>query len=126
MPSVRHLAFGKIYLEDGTWEAIVEFLRILNRLSSFSIAQESFFLHGFSYHSHRRYFKDNLHSVVDYVLNEQNDRPLKHPALSPSEPAHCSLEYMRIVMQLCDYRDRDGLQEALRGLIQDEPTYATR
>ena len=127
MPNVRHLAFGKIYLEDGTWEAIVEFLRILHRLSSFSIAHESFLLNPSPYHSIRRYFKDNIHSVVDYVLNEQDDRSIKHPALSPTEPAHSSLEYMRIVMHLCEYRDRDRLQDALRELIQNETTrYATQ
>lgn len=126
MPSVRHLTFGKIYLTDGTWEAIVEFLRILHRLSFFSIAQESFFLNRSSYHSHRGYFMDNLHSVIDYVIDGQNDRSLKHPGLLPNEPAHYSLEYMRDVIQMCEYRDRDRLQEALGKLVQDESKrYAT-
>ena len=122
MPSVRHLNFGKIYLKDGTWEGIVEFLRILHRLSSFSIAQESFLLYNPTNYHRRGYFMDDVHSVIDYVLNRQDDRSLKHPALLPSEPAHCSLQYMIDVFRECENHDKDGIVEALKRLIEDENT----
>ena len=130
MPSVRHLAFGNIYLEDGAWEGIFEYLRILHRLSSFSIAPDSFLLHhrDHTYYNYfMNYFMDNVHSVIDYVINRQDDRSLKHPGLLSDEPAHCSLEYMIEVSRICGYHEKDGTQEALDKLIQDETTrYSTQ
>ena len=119
MPSVRHLAFANIHLSDGIWEGMVEFLRILHRLSSFSIATDTFLLHGYDHTSRARYV-DNVQAVMDYVVGRQDDRSLKHPGLFPNEPAHCSLEFMIEVSQLCGYHENDGTQEALDKLIQDE------
>lgn len=118
MPSVRHLDFGNIHLNDGTWEAIVEFLRILHRLSSFSIAEESFL--PSHVHSRRGYYVYHARPVIDYIVDGLGDRSLKHPSLLPDEPADCSLEYMIEVTRLCGHHEKDGTEEALDKLIQDE------
>ena len=126
MPNLRHLAFGSIHLRDGTWKGIVEYLRILHRLSSFSIAPDSVLLDSYD-HRFLSCYMDNIHSVMDYVVDRQDDRSLKHPSLLPDEPAHCSLEYMQDVSRLCGYHENDGIQEALDKLIQDETTrYSTQ
>ena len=122
MPSVRHLAFGNIYLKDGTWEGIVEFLRMLHRLSSFSIDKQSFLLYNPANYHRRGYVMDNVRSVINYVLNRQDDRSLRHPALFSDEPAHCSLQYMIDVVRECKYKDNDGIVKALDKLIEDENT----
>ena len=118
MPSVRHLDFGNIYLTDGTWEGIVQFLRILHRLSSFSISEDLFLL--CKGHSHSGYYMGNVDSVIDYVVNRQDDLSLRHPGLLRSKPAYCSLEYMIDVTRECGYYEDDGTQEALDQLIWDE------
>ena len=125
MPSVRHLAFGRIYLDDGTWEGIFEFLRILHRLSSFSIDPESFLL--LVKPRFRTYQFNDVQSIMDYIINRQDGRPLKHPGLLPDEPAHYALEYMAEVSRLCGFYENDGTQEALDKLIQEETTrYSTQ
>ena len=118
MPSVRHLTFGNVHLKDGIWEGIVEYLRILHRLSSFSLAPDSFLLHHYDYG--RVSCMDNVHASMAYVVDRQDGRSLKHPGLLPYEAAHCSLEFMVEVSQLCGYHENDGTQEALEKLIQDE------
>ena len=120
MPNVRHLAFGNIYLDDGTWEGIFEYLRILHRLSSFSISPESFLL--LDGHRFREYQFNDVQSIMDYIINRQDGRSLKHPGLLPHMPAHWSLDYMIDVFQLCGFYENDGTQEALAKLIQDETT----
>lgn len=121
MPNLRHLAFGSIDLRDGTWEGIVEYLRILRRLSSFSIAPDSLLLDSYD-REFLSFCLENVHSVMDYVVGRQYDRSLKHPSLLPDEPAHCSLDYMIDVARLCGEHEDDGTQEALDKLIQDETT----
>ena len=41
MPSLRYLEFGNISLLDGQWEGIFEYLRVIDRLSSFDMEWES-------------------------------------------------------------------------------------
>ena len=142
MPSLSHLAFGNISLLVGQWEGIVEYLRISNRLSSFHIPPVTFLLHNrhqiylspassspLADHHRRigRSYIQNIQSVMDYVVNQHDNRSLKHPSLMPYQSASLSLEYMRFVLDSFQSPPTDCVREHLMKMIAVEAArYSTQ
>ena len=107
MPSLRHLTFGSISLLDGQWEGVVEYLRVSDRLSTFHIASGAVLEH----HKDHDYFQDRPEDDGDcdvylryikfkgssekYVVNWRHKPTLRHPSLTPNQPAQLSLDYLR-------------------------------
>ena len=113
MPSLRHLGFGNIRLLDGSWEGIVEYLRVAKRLDSFQLDLGCHLLHR----GNREYFLDcpefetqlepygtclDLTIMIqDYVVDWWKTPTLRHPSLARGQPAHESLDYLYGVFRLC-------------------------
>ena len=133
MPSLRYLAFGNVRLLDGRWEGIVEYLRISKRLSVFGLGLNTFLLHNdpmpylvkgspgslapdYITGSYRK----NVQSVMEYVVDRQDNRSLKHPDLMPDVPASHSANYLTEVLRLCGLNDTNGTQDDLVKTISAE------
>ena len=112
IPSLRHLAFGNMNLLDGEWEGIIEYLRVVNRLSSFRFTGGFMLLHrgGDNYsaaacegfpHNCEALFKFSK-SIERYVVDWSKIPILRHPNLMQDQPAQSSLDYLHNVFRLCE------------------------
>ncbi len=130
MPSLRHLDLGIIELLDGTWEAIVEYLKISQRLSSFHIGSKALLYHCgdqvfypldsskiqvniYSRPINYRIYMESMRSIMDYVNNGRDDSSLRHPSLSPNQSAQESIAYLSHISSLYGLHSMEDLGDAI-------------
>ena len=118
MPRLRHLGFGTVRLLDGSWSAIIEYLKISHRLSSFHIDPNAILYDyrgrvfitldfpvspNITYNraTFRQFYIENMRLIMDYVNNGRKDSRLRHPSLLPHQSAQESVAYLSHISSLC-------------------------
>ena len=129
MPSLNHLGFGRIKLLDGSWEGIVEYLRVSGRLSHLYLSQGTWLFDHESIMYLNRCRRGRDHHTMrglirDYVIYGHSDPALRHPSLLPHQPSRDSQAYLSDLFHLCDEYDSRGEQTVLiRTMLEDCERY---
>lgn len=87
MPVLRSLEIGEIKLQDGTWEAVIEFLKQTRHLSTFEIVPHTRLI--YNYHGDAKMFECSFEDMKNYV--EDGGR---HPCLKDGQPDSAAYQYL--------------------------------
>ncbi len=136
MPNLRHLSFGAIRLLDGSWEGIVEYLRVAKRLHSFRLDLGCHLLHRgnrgfyldcpeFEHQLIDGICLDLLTIIQDYVVDWWKTPTLRHPSLAQGQPAHASLDYLYGVFRLCGMHGMGTtIDELMKHMLKEAAQFA--